>query len=80
MQRIKLHQSLNTHMYVCMSVCLDLISAVLGNKMSLAWEAEIDKKRQKHKEPKLLKAVLRVFGARYAGLGLTLFLLEIGLR
>nr|XP_036233399.1 probable multidrug resistance-associated protein lethal(2)03659 isoform X1 [Bactrocera oleae]XP_036233400.1 probable multidrug resistance-associated protein lethal(2)03659 isoform X1 [Bactrocera oleae] len=55
-------------------------SAVLGNKMSLAWEAEIDKKRQKHKEPKLLKAVLRVFGARYAGLGLTLFLLEIGLR
>uniref|UniRef100_A0A0K8VHX2 Putative multidrug resistance-associated protein lethal(2)03659 n=1 Tax=Bactrocera latifrons TaxID=174628 RepID=A0A0K8VHX2_BACLA len=55
-------------------------SATLGNKMGVAWEAEIDKKRQKHQEPKLLNAVLRVFGARYALLGLILFLLEIGLR
>ncbi|XP_053965136.1 probable multidrug resistance-associated protein lethal(2)03659 [Anastrepha ludens] len=55
-------------------------SATLGNKMSDAWEAEIDKKRQKHKEPNLVSAVLRVFGARYALLGFLLFLLEIGLR
>ncbi|XP_011185639.2 probable multidrug resistance-associated protein lethal(2)03659 [Zeugodacus cucurbitae] len=55
-------------------------SATLGTEMGEAWEAEIDKKRQKHKEPSLLSAVLHVFGARYAGLGFILFLLEIGLR
>ncbi|XP_067646383.1 probable multidrug resistance-associated protein lethal(2)03659 [Eurosta solidaginis] len=55
-------------------------SAELGNKMSVAWEAEIDKKREKHKQPTLVRAVLRVFGPRYALFGAVIFVLEIGLR
>ncbi|XP_017474879.1 PREDICTED: probable multidrug resistance-associated protein lethal(2)03659 [Rhagoletis zephyria] len=64
-----LYRALNTHR-----------SADLGSKLSVAWEAEIDKKRQKHKEPNLVSAVLSVFGARYTALGLLLLFVEVGLR
>ncbi|CAD6992118.1 unnamed protein product [Ceratitis capitata] len=57
-----------------------MLLAELGAKMSIAWEAEIDKKRQKHREPSLRSAVLRVFGLRYAALGFMLLLIEVGLR
>ncbi|KNC31638.1 putative multidrug resistance-associated protein lethal(2)03659 [Lucilia cuprina] len=55
-------------------------SDFLGHKLSVAWEEECNKKQMKHKEPSLLKAVLKVFGLRFATLGLVLFILEIGLR
>ncbi|XP_054726613.1 probable multidrug resistance-associated protein lethal(2)03659 [Anastrepha obliqua] len=55
-------------------------SETLGNKLNKAWEAELESKRRKNKEPSLLLVVMRVFGLRFAALGGLLFLLEIGLR
>ncbi|XP_019893676.2 probable multidrug resistance-associated protein lethal(2)03659 [Musca domestica] len=55
-------------------------SDTLGHKLSEAWEEECNKKQMKHKEPSLLRAVLKVFGLRFATLGFVLFILEIGLR
>ncbi|XP_053965144.1 probable multidrug resistance-associated protein lethal(2)03659 [Anastrepha ludens] len=55
-------------------------SETLGNKLNKAWEAELERKRRKNKEPSLLLVVIRVFGLRFAALGGFLFLLEIGLR
>ncbi|XP_073846051.1 multidrug resistance protein 5 isoform X1 [Musca autumnalis] len=55
-------------------------SDILGHKLSEAWEEECIKKQMKHKEPSLLRAVLKVFGLRFATLGFVLFILEIGLR
>ncbi|XP_043656318.1 probable multidrug resistance-associated protein lethal(2)03659 isoform X2 [Drosophila teissieri] len=52
----------------------------LGSKLSEAWEKEVEKKRKKKKTPSLLKASMNVFGWRLAGLGLVLFILEIGFR
>jgi len=52
----------------------------LGSKLSAAWEKEVEKKRKKKKTPSLLKASMNVFGWRLAGLGLVLFILEIGFR
>jgi len=52
----------------------------LGSKLSEAWEKEVEKKRKKKKTPSLLKASMSVFGWRLAGLGLVLFILEIGFR
>ncbi|XP_067646367.1 probable multidrug resistance-associated protein lethal(2)03659 [Eurosta solidaginis] len=64
-----LYRALNSHR-----------SAEMGNKLGAAWEAEINKKVQKNKKPSLLRAVLRVFGARFALFGMVLLVLEIGLR
>ncbi|XP_011211265.2 probable multidrug resistance-associated protein lethal(2)03659 isoform X1 [Bactrocera dorsalis] len=55
-------------------------SETLGIKLNAAWEAEIEKKRLKNKEPNLLLAVIRVFGLQFLALGFLLFSLEIGLR
>ncbi|ALC40251.1 CG7627, partial [Drosophila busckii] len=56
-------------------------SATLGDKLSAAWELELDKKQKNaKKEPKLLRALWRVFGWYFALLGLVLFVLELGLR
>ncbi|XP_034663833.1 probable multidrug resistance-associated protein lethal(2)03659 [Drosophila subobscura] len=55
-------------------------SDTLGAQLSEAWEREVEKKRKKKKTPSLLKASVDVFGWRLAGLGLVLFILEIGFR
>lgn len=55
-------------------------SETLGNDMSASWEQELKGKATSKKEPSLLKATIRVFGCRYALLGLVLLILELGLR
>ncbi|XP_022216187.2 probable multidrug resistance-associated protein lethal(2)03659 [Drosophila obscura] len=55
-------------------------SDTLGAQLSEAWEREVEKKRKKKKTPSLLKASVDVFGWRLAGLGVVLFILEIGFR
>lgn len=57
-----------------------LLADYLGHKLSVAWEEECNKKQMKHKEPSLVKAVLKVFGLRFAALGFVLLILELGLR
>lgn len=48
--------------------------------MCNAWEKELEKTANSKKGPSLLRASMRVFGWRFALLGLILFLLELGLR
>lgn len=57
-----------------------VLSDTLGAQLSEAWEREVEKKSKKKKTPSLLKASMSVFGWRLAGLGLVLFILEIGFR
>ncbi|KAM7361614.1 putative multidrug resistance-associated protein lethal(2)03659 [Cochliomyia hominivorax] len=52
----------------------------LGNDMCQSWEKELEKAANSKKRPSLLRAAMRVFGWRFALLGLILFLLELGLR
>ncbi|KNC31637.1 putative multidrug resistance-associated protein lethal(2)03659 [Lucilia cuprina] len=55
-------------------------SETLGNDMCKSWEKELEKTANSKKQPSLLRASMRVFGWRFALLGLVLFLLELGLR
>ncbi|XP_017474881.1 PREDICTED: probable multidrug resistance-associated protein lethal(2)03659 isoform X4 [Rhagoletis zephyria] len=55
-------------------------SETLGNDLSAAWEQELKRKSTSKRGPSLLKATTRVFGCRYALLGLVLLILELGLR
>lgn len=55
-------------------------SDYLGDKLCKAWDNEIKKKKALNKEPSLLSAGLKVFGAELALGGFLLFLLEIGIR
>uniref|UniRef100_A0A1A9WJ69 Multidrug resistance-associated protein lethal(2)03659 n=1 Tax=Glossina brevipalpis TaxID=37001 RepID=A0A1A9WJ69_9MUSC len=52
----------------------------LGNKMCQSWEKELKLTENSKKEPNLLRATMRVFGWRFALLGLVLFILELGFR
>lgn len=56
------------------------VSETLGNEMCQSWEKELEKKANSKRQPSLLRASMRVFGWRFALLGLILFLLELGLR
>nr|XP_013098632.1 unnamed protein product [Stomoxys calcitrans] len=55
-------------------------SETLGNEMCESWQKELDKKLNSKKQPSLMRATARVFGWRFACLGLLLFILELGLR
>ncbi|XP_061393041.1 probable multidrug resistance-associated protein lethal(2)03659 [Musca vetustissima] len=55
-------------------------SEILGNKICQSWQKELYQKAYHKKQPSLLKATIRVFGCRYAFLGLILFVLELGSR
>ncbi|XP_075146932.1 putative multidrug resistance-associated protein lethal(2)03659 [Haematobia irritans] len=55
-------------------------SESLGDEMCKSWQKELDKKANSKKQPSLMRATIRVFGLRFALLGLLLFLLELGLR
>ncbi|ALC47338.1 CG4562 [Drosophila busckii] len=55
-------------------------SDTLGQKLSDAWEKEVEEKRKKKKTPSLFKATLNVFGWRFGLLGCVLFILEMGFR
>ncbi|KAL9890469.1 probable multidrug resistance-associated protein lethal(2)03659 [Glossina fuscipes] len=52
----------------------------LGNKLCQSWEKELKLTENSKREPNLLRATMRVFGWRFALLGLVLFILELGFR
>ncbi|XP_061393549.1 probable multidrug resistance-associated protein lethal(2)03659, partial [Musca vetustissima] len=55
-------------------------SDLMGNKLSQAWEEQIEKSKRTGKDPSLIKATVKVFGLHYMLLGILMFLFEIFLR
>ncbi|XP_054726195.1 probable multidrug resistance-associated protein lethal(2)03659 [Anastrepha obliqua] len=55
-------------------------SETLGNDLSSLWEEELKRKSTSKSGPSLLRVTTRVFGCRFALLGLVLLVLELGLR
>ncbi|XP_055375264.1 probable multidrug resistance-associated protein lethal(2)03659 [Condylostylus longicornis] len=55
-------------------------SEILGDKLSKAWEKQLDEQIKSGKKPSLLKACLNVFGLKLMALGIVLFCLEFGLK
>lgn len=49
---------------------------ILGDKMCKAWDEEVMRKKASGKKPSLLRATIRVFGAKIMLLGLVLLALE----
>lgn len=52
----------------------------LGEKLSLAWERQLERQKKTGKKPSLLRATLSVFGWKIAGLGLILAAIEYFIR
>lgn len=52
-------------------------SSELGEKMSQAWEHQIEQCKETGRRPSLLRAALSVFGWKIAGLGLMLCCIEL---
>ncbi|XP_005190477.1 probable multidrug resistance-associated protein lethal(2)03659 [Musca domestica] len=55
-------------------------SDLMGNKLSQAWQDELEKSSHKGKDPSLIKATIRVFGLHYMLLGILMFCFEIFFR
>ncbi|XP_073844740.1 probable multidrug resistance-associated protein lethal(2)03659 [Musca autumnalis] len=55
-------------------------SDLMGNKLSEAWQNEVEKSRVTGKDPSLIKATVKVFGWRYMLLGILMFCFEIFFR
>lgn len=55
-------------------------SGTLGEKLSLAWERQLEQRKATGRKPSLLRATLAVFGWQIAGLGVLLAAIEYFIR
>lgn len=59
-------------------------SSIIGHKLSIAWENEVERCNKKYKNrknnPSLTRVFLKVFGGRIALYGLILFIVEVFVR